>query len=72
MSFLTETVQKRYEKDLDAMLKCKETKKIEDVITQDGRLTLDLDFVEQVRSQLQMNVRSASDQTEKAYIYLHQ
>jgi hypothetical protein len=46
MSFLTETVQKRYEKDLDAMLKCKETKKIEDVITQDGRLTLDLDFVE--------------------------
>jgi len=72
MSFLTETDQKRYEKDLKAMLNCRETKKIEDVITQDGRISLDLDFVEQVRTQLQMNVRSASDQTEKAYIYLHQ
>lgn len=72
MSFLTEADAKKYAKDHEAMGKQEKIQKIDDFITQDGRLTLTIPNVDEIRSVLQGKVRSASDQTEKAYVYLHQ
>lgn len=71
MSFLNESDEKKYTKDLSSMNKQLKVSKIDDIITQDGRLALSIPYVDEIRKVLQGKVRSASDQTEKAYIYLH-
>lgn len=72
MSFLTETDEKKYNKEISAMSKQIKVIRIDDIITQDGRLKLEMPYVDKIRQTLSMNVRSASDQTQRAYVYLHQ
>lgn len=71
MSFLTETDNKKYLKELERMNKQEKVTKLDDIITQDGKLVLTIPYVEEIRKVLQSKVRPSADQTEKAYIYLH-
>jgi len=71
MSFLTETEASKYKVDKAAMLKQKKVVSIEDLVTPEGRLSLDLAQVEKIRKELNQRVIRVSTQTEKGYVYLH-
>ena len=61
MTFLTESDNKHYLKALQMMNKQEKVTAIEDIITQDGRLTLTIPYVEEIRKVLQSKVRPAAD-----------
>ena len=52
MSFLTESDSKKYAADLSSMLKQLKVSRIDDIITQDGRLTLTIPQVDEIRKAL--------------------
>lgn len=72
MSFLTETEPAKYKAEKTTMLKQKKVVSLEDLVTPEGRLILDLAQVEKIKKELNQRVIRVSTQTEKGYVYLHQ
>ena len=72
MSFLAEGDDAKYKTEKKTMLKQKKVITIEDLVTHNGRIELDLSTVDSIRETLLGRVVKASTQTEKSYIYLHQ
>ena len=60
MSFLTETDDSKYKAEKATMLKQKKVISLEELVTPDGRLTLDLDQVSKIRKELNQRVTRVS------------
>ena len=71
MSFLTESDDGKYKGERKTMLNQKKVVSIEEIVTPEGRLTLDQALVDKVRRELLPKMTKAATQQEKAYIYLH-
>jgi len=60
MSFFTETDDSKYKAEKKTMLKQKKVTSLEDLVTPDGRLNLDLAQVDQIRKELNQRVTRVS------------